>query len=115
VKGEKTGSFDDKFDDRIYSHTIATPVLDEKGEVLFEANTVIDIPTLKALNENNVSEVNIRSVLTCETNGGVCKKCYGLDLSTTREVSIGDPVGVVAAQSIGEPGTQLTMRTFHSG
>ena len=115
TKGEKMGSFDEKFDDRIYSHTIATPVLDEKGAVLFEANTVIDIPTLKALNEHNVGEVNIRSVLTCETNGWVCKKCYGLDLSTTREVKIGDPVGVVAAQSIGEPGTQLTMRTFHSG
>jgi DNA-directed RNA polymerase subunit beta' len=87
----------------------------EDGTVLFNAGTVIDTQVVKLLNENNIDEVNIRSVLTCETEGGVCQKCYGLDLSTTRETNIGDPVGVVAAQSIGEPGTQLTMRTFHSG
>lgn len=115
VRGEKVGSFDEKFDDRIYSHTLATKVLDAKGSVLFDANTVINIPVLKILNNHNIPEVNIRSVLTCETNGWVCNKCYGLDLATTREVSIGDPVWVIAAQSIGEPGTQLTMRTFHSG
>jgi hypothetical protein len=69
VRGEKIGSFDEKFDDRIYSHTLATKVLDAEGKLLFDANTVINIPVLKALNENNVPEVNIRSVLTCETNG----------------------------------------------
>jgi hypothetical protein len=69
VRGEKIGSFDEKFDDRIYSHTLATKVLDAKGNILFDANTVINIPVLKALNENEIAEVNIRSVLTCETNG----------------------------------------------
>ncbi len=115
VRSTKLWSFDEKFEDRIYSHTLASPAYDSKGNILFEANTVIDIQVLKTLTDSDVSEVNIRSVLTCDIEGGVCKKCYGLDLSTTREVVIGSPAWVVAAQSIGEPGTQLTMRTFHSG
>lgn len=114
-RNTKKGSFEESFEDRIYSHTLATDVKADDGTVIFNAGTVIDTYVAKILNDHNVDEVNIRSVLTCETEGGVCQKCYGLDLSTTRETNIGDPVGVVAAQSIGEPGTQLTMRTFHSG
>ncbi len=65
--------------------------------------------------ESTATKVSVRSVLTCETEEGVCQKCYGLDLATADIVKIGTPVGIIAAQSIGEPGTQLTMRTFHSG
>ncbi|MFA5917004.1 MAG: DNA-directed RNA polymerase subunit beta' [Candidatus Gracilibacteria bacterium] len=112
---DKKGSFDASFDERIYSHTLASDVKDAKGKVLLKTGTVIDTPTLKIINDNQINEVNIRSVLTCETEGGVCKKCYGLDLGANATVEIGTPVGIIAAQSIGEPGTQLTMRTFHSG
>ncbi len=67
------------------------------------------------LNKLKIDEVLVRSVMTCGTDGGICKKCYGRDLSDNKEVKIGTPVGIIAAQSIGEPGTQLTMRTFHMG
>jgi len=76
---------------------------------------------LKYSKENNVEsvvvrpEIYVRSALTCESERGICAKCYGLDLSNHRIVSVGESVGIVAAQSIGEPGTQLTMRTFHTG
>ncbi len=110
----KTG-FDEKFEDRIYSHTLALDVKNKEGKVLIEAGTVIDTNVLQFIEENKIQEVSLRSVLTCETEGGVCQKCYGLDLAAQAETEIGSPVGVIAAQSIGEPGTQLTMRTFHSG
>ena len=110
----KTG-FDEKFEDRIYSHTLALDVKDAKGKVIIVEGTVIDKDTLAIIQGNNIPEVSIRSVLTCETEGGVCQRCYGLDLAANAGVDIGSPVGVIAAQSIGEPGTQLTMRTFHSG
>ncbi|PZM81964.1 hypothetical protein DLH72_04665 [Candidatus Gracilibacteria bacterium] len=115
IRGEKTGSFEEKFEDRIYSHTLANDVVSETGKVLLKKGEIIDTKALNTLNENNINSVDIRSVLTCETEGGVCKKCYGLDLGSNKDVEIGSPVGVIAAQSIGEPGTQLTMRTFHSG
>ncbi|NVP17285.1 DNA-directed RNA polymerase subunit beta' [Candidatus Gracilibacteria bacterium] len=115
VRGEKSGSFEEKFEDRIYSHTLARDILDEKGSVIVPAGKIIDTKTLAIINANSINKVDIRSVLTCETEGGVCKACYGLDLGLNKEVETGTPVGVIAAQSIGEPGTQLTMRTFHSG
>ncbi len=107
--------FDESFEDRIYSHTLAKDVPDAKWKVLLEAGTVIDKDILEIINENKVEEISLRSVLTCETEWGVCQKCYGLDLAANAGVEIGSPIGVIAAQSIGEPGTQLTMRTFHSG
>jgi len=110
----KTG-FDEKFEDRIYSHTLAKDVKDAKWNIIIADGTVIDNDILAVIEEHKVEEVAIRSVLTCETEGGVCQKCYGLDLAANAGVDIGSPVWVIAAQSIGEPGTQLTMRTFHSG
>ena len=107
--------FNESFEDRIFSHTIATPVKDSKWNVLIEEGTVIDNKVLKLINDNNIDEVNIRSVLTCETEGWVCQKCYWLDLWLNKDVEIWTPVWVIAAQSIWEPWTQLTMRTFHSG
>ena len=115
VRGEKTWNFEEKFEDRIYSHTLANDVVSADGKVLLKKWDVIDTQALNILNANGINSVDIRSVLTCETEGWVCKKCYWLDLWANRDVEIGCPVWVIAAQSIWEPGTQLTMRTFHSG
>ena len=115
VAGDKKSSFDENFEERIYSRTIAVDLKDVKGKLILPAGSIIDKDNLKILNDNKVTEVDIRSVLTCETEGWVCKACYGLDLWLNKEVDIGNPVWVVAAQSIWEPGTQLTMITFHSG
>lgn len=87
----------------------------ETGELLVAANTMIDDDAARAIVQAGIKTVKIRSVLTCKTRYGVCRKCYGRDLATGREVEIGEAVGIIAAQSIGEPGTQLTMRTFHTG
>ncbi len=85
------------------------------GKVLFERGTEITSRIVDELFERKVESVKVRSVLTCESTEGVCALCYGWDLASGRLAEIGDPVGVIAAQSIGEPGTQLTMRTFHTG
>ena len=107
--------FKESFENRLFSHTVAISIKNEKWEVIVEDWTVIDKKILEIIINNNITEVSIRSVLTCETEGWVCKKCYGLDLGLSHNVEIGTPVWVIAAQSIWEPGTQLTMRTFHSG
>ncbi len=85
------------------------------GEVLIEAGQMIDDDCAQRIEEAGVEEVNIRSVLACHTRYGVCVQCYGRDLAYGSLVEVGEAVGIVAAQSIGEPGTQLTMRTFHTG
>lgn len=114
TKWEKSGNFDEKFEDRIYSHTLANSVLDKKWKILLEEWTIIDNKVLKIIEKNDINSVDIRSVLTCETEWWVCKRCYWLDLWVNKEAEIWTPVWVIAAQSIWEPGTQLTMRTFHS-
>ena len=76
---------------------------------------VTSMAQVKALEDAGITEVVIRTVMTCHADHGVCQKCYGWDLATSRPVNIGTAVGIIAAQSIGEPGTQLTMRTFHTG
>ena len=85
------------------------------GEVLVNANQEIDEALAKKIDDAGIEKVNIRSVLTCKSRHGVCAMCYGRDLSHGHLVNIGEAVGIIAAQSIGEPGTQLTMRTFHIG
>lgn len=85
------------------------------GEILVKANEEIDELKAQKLKEAGIEKVAIRSVITCEAKFGVCRKCYGRDLATGKLVEIGEAVGIIAAQSIGEPGTQLTMRTFHIG
>jgi len=96
--------------------TVAEDVksLDEK-EVLLKAGTLIDEDIVDSLDEKNIYEIKVRSAIHCETIHGICSKCYGRDLGRGHKVDIGESVGIVAAQSIGEPGTQLTMRTFHIG
>lgn len=85
------------------------------GEIIVRANAEVDERAVMALDEAKIDRIYVRSVLTCRTRRGVCTKCYGRDLATGNLINMGEAVGVIAAQSIGEPGTQLTMRTFHSG
>jgi len=87
----------------------------ETEEVLVERNVLITRNLMKKISATDIEKVMIRSVLTCESKHGVCRKCYGRNLATNDLVDIGDAIGIIAAQSIGEPGTQLTMRTFHTG
>ncbi|WGI36309.1 DNA-directed RNA polymerase subunit beta' [Mesomycoplasma lagogenitalium] len=87
----------------------------ESGELIVNSNKFITPEIAKEIVDAGIKEVEIRSILSCHTRNGVCKKCYGKDLATNRIVAIGEAVGIIAAQSIGEPGTQLTMRTFHTG
>ncbi len=102
--------------ERILGRTTAVDVLDPvTGEVIVDRSTLIDEDTADRIEKSGVEEVKIRSVLTCESPVGVCGHCYGRDLARGTPVNVGEAVGVIAAQSIGEPGTQLTMRTFHIG
>ncbi|HEX8843150.1 MAG TPA: DNA-directed RNA polymerase subunit beta' [Pyrinomonadaceae bacterium] len=102
--------------DRIVGRTSLDDVIDPvEGRVIVESNDEIDEDLAAEIQRSGVQRVRIRSVLTCESRRGCCVKCYGRNLATGRPVDIGEAVGVIAAQSIGEPGTQLTMRTFHIG
>jgi len=102
-------------DQRILGRTTAAEVKNAEGEVICPADTYIDEDLAAAIEAAGVQSVFARSPLTCETRVGVCATCYGRDLARGTRVNIGEAVGVIAAQSIGEPGTQLTMRTFHIG
>jgi DNA-directed RNA polymerase subunit beta' len=101
--------------DRILGRVIAEPILDADGKEIFPVNTMLDEDALVTIEELNLSSLKIRSPMTCDAPIGVCANCYGRDLARGHLVHRGEAVGVVAAQSIGEPGTQLTMRTFHIG
>ncbi len=100
---------------RIVGRSAADDLVDPDGTVIVPAGVMIDESHIEAITAAGIQEVKIRSVLTCETRNGVCATCYGRDLARGTPVNIGEAVGVIAAQSIGEPGTQLTMRTFHIG
>ncbi|MFQ6040259.1 MAG: DNA-directed RNA polymerase subunit beta' [Candidatus Poribacteria bacterium] len=100
---------------RDVTHSIIHPSGEVSEEVLCKSGELITKDIAKKIEDVGIPEVKIRSVLTCETLHGVCRKCYGTDLSTGELVDIGEAIGIIAAQSIGEPGTQLTMRTFHTG
>lgn len=102
--------------ERCIGRFTAEDIIDpETEEVIFERNTLIDRKKMNKIEEADIDRVKIRSNLTCEAQHGVCRKCYGRNLATGKPVDIGESIGIVAAQSIGEPGTQLTMRTFHTG
>ena len=102
--------------DRILGRTAAEDVLHpETRAVLAKAGDMLDEDVIEALEAEGVDEVKVRTALTCATRFGICAKCYGRDLGRGGLVNNGEAVGVIAAQSIGEPGTQLTMRTFHIG
>jgi DNA-directed RNA polymerase subunit beta' len=116
VTREESEQIGEEFERRIYGRILTEKVVDAKtGEILVKKNTEIGKPEIKKISEGTVEEVFVRSVMTCQTPNGICVKCYGKDLGTNFTVDIGTAVGIIAAQSIGEPGTQLTMRTFHMG
>ncbi|UTO04133.1 DNA-directed RNA polymerase subunit beta' [Moraxella sp. FZLJ2107] len=109
------GEIVERLGDRVLGRVAAKDVINADGEVVVAAGTLIDERLVEKLDANAIDEVYVRSVITCEASQGVCAKCYGRDLARGHLVNIGESVGVMAAQSIGEPGTQLTMRTFHVG
>lgn len=109
------GEIIEKLGDRVLGRVVATDVMNRDNEVLLAAGTLIDEQGVQLIDNNGIDEVWVRSVITCDVPHGVCAQCYGRDLARGHKVNIGESVGVMAAQSIGEPGTQLTMRTFHVG
>jgi DNA-directed RNA polymerase subunit beta' len=106
---------DENVENSVYSRILAEAVTDAKGKVIAAAGSDVGDVLIDALIETGIETVKVRSVLTCESAVGVCAQCYGRSLATGHLVDIGEAVGIIAAQSIGEPGTQLTMRTFHTG
>ena len=106
---------DGGFGSRLVGRLTAEQVVNVDGEILAERNTEIDPPLSKRFEKAAITEVMVRSPLTCEANRSVCRKCYGWALAHNELADLGEAVGIIAAQSIGEPGTQLTMRTFHTG
>ncbi len=107
--------------DRITGRYLCDDIVDKDGNVLVKANHMITPKRAelieKGVDENGepLTQIKIRTILTCRSHSGVCAKCYGANMATGEAVQVGEAVGIIAAQSIGEPGTQLTMRTFHNG
>ena len=117
AEGNPTGNYTpaDFVETSVLGRYLASDATASDGTVIVAEGDVIGEAELKALLDAGVEEVKVRSVMTCATNTGVCSTCYGRSMATGKKVEIGEAVGIVAAQSIGEPGTQLTMRTFHLG
>ena len=109
---ETIESLEDRIRGRYSCETITDP---ETGEVIVKANHMITPKRAAAIVKTGIEKVKIRTILTCKSHIGVCAKCYGANMATGQAVQVGEAVGIIAAQSIGEPGTQLTMRTFHTG
>ena len=110
----------EELEERITGRYIAETITDpDTGEVVVKANHMVTpkraAAVMKVLNKTGRKSVKIRTVLSCKSHIGVCAKCYGANMATGQPVQVGEAVGIIAAQSIGEPGTQLTMRTFHTG
>jgi DNA-directed RNA polymerase subunit beta' len=108
-------AIDEHVETAVYARTLATDVFGPDGEVLLKAGVDLGDVNIQLLIDNGITSVKVRSVLTCEAASGTCAMCYGRSLASGKLVDVGEAVGIVAAQSIGEPGTQLTMRTFHTG
>lgn len=109
-------SIGEEFEKRIFGRTLASPLKHPKtGKVIADAGEGINNPINEQIRSLGIDSAEVRSVMTCLTDNGICQKCYGSDLGTNKLVQLGTAVGIIAAQSIGEPGTQLTMRTFHMG
>ena len=117
AQGAETGSFRraEFVETAVQGRFLVADAVDASGEVIIPAGVDLGDPEIDKLVEAGVREVKLRSVMTCETSTGVCATCYGRSMASGKKVDIGEAVGIVAAQSIGEPGTQLTMRTFHQG
>jgi DNA-directed RNA polymerase subunit beta' len=116
ITREESEKIGESFEKRIYGRSLIEAVVHPKtGEVIAEIGEEIDHKLIREMKELKINEVKVRSIMTCRTENGICQKCYGRDLGTNKTVELGTAVGIIAAQSIGEPGTQLTMRTFHMG
>ncbi len=116
IKDEKAGTVIESLYDRILGRFTNKKVVNpETGEVICERNEYVTEPLADKIIKAGVTSVEIRSLLSCKCSSGVCRRCYGKNLATGNMVELGEAVGIMAAQSIGEPGTQLTMRTFHTG
>nr|WP_027721457.1 DNA-directed RNA polymerase subunit beta' [Maridesulfovibrio zosterae] len=112
----KGGEIKERLSEKVLGRVTIYPVVkEETGEILVPADTLIDERAAKIIDENGINSMIVRSPLTCRSKHGVCAMCYGRDLARGHVVNVGETVGIIAAQSIGEPGTQLTMRTFHIG
>ncbi len=101
--------------DRLLGRTVAEDIKDTDGTVIVKAGTTMDRKDIRRISHLNLTELKVRSGLTCGLEYGICQKCYGWAMTSQKLVDIGEAIGIIAAQSIGEPGTQLTMRTFHTG
>lgn len=105
-----------RISERIFGRTIADDIVNEEtGEIVLRRGDLVTRPMAKKVEDAKIKRVKVRSPLQCESQYGVCQKCYGWSLTNNRLVDVGEAIGIIAAQSIGEPGTQLTMRTFHTG
>jgi len=116
ITREESEKIGEDFEKRILGRTLAVPIIHPKtGEVIAGKGKQIDNNIKAIVKEVGVKEVKVRGIMSCKTENGICQQCYGFDLGTNKLVDMGTAVGIIAAQSIGEPGTQLTMRTFHMG
>ena len=111
----ESGNVTSPLSDRILGRCPVNDIVDSNNNIIVKSGEIIEETHIEDINKLSLRSLKIRSVLTCETNNGICAKCYGRDLARGTAVNIGEAVGIIAAQSIGEPGTQLTMRTFHIG
>lgn len=115
ISRESASGIQKDFAESIVGRNLLEELKDKKGKVLFSKGHLITHPDARVIEESDVDELMARSPMTCTANHGICQKCYGSDLTTREEIDLGEAVGTIAAQAIGEPGTQLTMRTFHAG
>ena len=105
----------DNFYTLISGRVLSEDVVDKKKNVILSKDDLLDKESVQLIQDMGIEEVTVRTPLICHSISGICQKCYGTDLSTRRMVEVGVPVGIIAAQSIGEPSTQLTLDTFHEG
>ncbi|MGE3341584.1 MAG: DNA-directed RNA polymerase subunit beta' [Candidatus Altimarinota bacterium] len=115
VSAQETEKLGISFENRVFGRTLQADVKDKAGKVVLKSQTTLGLEEVKKISDAGVRELSVRSLMSCLTESGVCQKCYGLDLGSNKPVELGLAAGIIAAQSIGEPGTQLTMRTFHMG
>jgi DNA-directed RNA polymerase subunit beta' len=115
INRKDTEEMGKSFTSRLFGRILIQDIKDKSGKILIRSGEIIDEDKARIIEDLKLEEVNVRSVITCKSVIGVCRKCYGYDLGNNKLVEMGEAVGIVAAQAIGEPGTQLTMRTFHTG
>ena len=112
---KESGEPIERLEERIEGRYLAQDICDQTGDIIVPNGTYVTDRIAKIIVDTGIEKLKIRSALTCDSIRGVCAKCYGKNLATGEPISVGEAIGIIAAQSIGEPGTQLTMRTFHSG